>query len=155
MRRDASGAPVARPGRRTPVRRPGGAPLTTSADGERASATAELLLVLPATLLLFGLGVQLALYGLASAAVDDAVAHAGAALRAEHGSPAAAEEGLRLELGAIAGRLVSHTSVAVAELPGAVDSISASGLVPSVLPGFEVRVSATSIGPVAKFRASG
>lgn len=145
-------SPDRRPcGRRSGSRRPSGHP----ARGEGGAAIAELLFVLPAVLVLFGLGVQLALWALAAHALDDAVAAGGAAWRDRGGTAAQATTAVESELAAIAGRLVLRPKVTLRDLGYGEATISASGAVPSVLPGFVVTVSATSTGPVAQFRASG
>lgn len=141
--------------RRGRARPAGAARDDSTAPCDAGSATPEIVIVLPALMLLLLLGVQLALWGLAAHALDDAVAQGGAALRT-NGSSARGATGLVLgELHAIAGGLVLHPVTTTATLPGGTVALSATGTVPSILLGISLRVSATSTGPVQRFRASG
>jgi hypothetical protein len=122
---------------------------------ECGSSTAEIVVILPVLMLLITVGLQFALWALASGALTDSVAQGGAALRADGGTPTAARTAALQELQVLAGGLVVQPAVAVGTLPNSFASLSASGSVPSLLPGQHLIVSAESIGPDQQFRASG
>ncbi|HLN07210.1 MAG TPA: hypothetical protein VK217_13090, partial [Acidimicrobiales bacterium] len=90
-----------------------------------------------------------------SYAVSDSVAEGGAALRAEGGTRLAARDVVLRELAALASGLVLHPNVSVESLGSGIGSLSATGAVPSLLPGVRLLVSATSAAPDQQFRASG
>jgi hypothetical protein len=147
-------------GRRSRDRRPGRPgrprwPRERRARCDSGSSVPELLLVLPAVVLMFTLALQVSLWALAAHALSDAVAQGGAALRAQGGSSAAARTAVERELASIAGGLVNSPSVSISAGPDGQMSLAANGSVPSLLPGFHLRVSATSVGPSEKFRAAG
>ncbi|MGO9333604.1 MAG: TadE/TadG family type IV pilus assembly protein [Acidimicrobiales bacterium] len=123
--------------------------------GDRGSSTPELVVILPLVLLLITLSMQCALWALASHALSDSVAEGGAALRANGGTSTAARTAVIRELQTLANGLVLRPTVSVQSLPDGVDSLSASGVLPSLLPGVGFTVSAQSAGPDQQFRASG
>jgi hypothetical protein len=112
-------------------------------------------IILPALLLLLTVGIQFALWALASHALSDSVAQGGATLRAADGTGAGARSVVLGELSALASGVVLRPTVTVQSLAGDVDSLSASGAVPCLLPGEHLSVSAQSTGPDQRFRASG
>ncbi|MFZ2056851.1 MAG: TadE/TadG family type IV pilus assembly protein [Acidimicrobiales bacterium] len=123
--------------------------------GDRGSGTPELVVILPLLLFLITLSMQFALWALASHALSDAVAQGGAVLRANGGTSTAARTVVTRELRTLANGLVLRPTVSVRSLPDGVDSLSASGALPSLLPGVRLTVSAQSAGPRQQFRASG
>ena len=123
--------------------------------GDRGSSTPELVIIVPVLLLLITVGLQFALWALASHALSDSVAQGGAALRAEGGTSTAARSVVLQELQALASGLVLRPTVSAQTLPDGVASLSATGTVPSLLPGEQLTVSADSTGPEQLFRASG
>ncbi len=127
----------------------------TPGGSERGSSTAEIVVILPVLMLLITVGLQFALWALASSALTDSVAQGGAALRADGGTPTAARTAALKELQVLVGGLVVQPEVAVGTLPNSFAALSASGSVPSLLPGEHLIVSAESIGPDQQFRASG
>lgn len=136
-------------------RRPGGPPAPARPGGaERGSSTPELVLVLPALMLAVTVAVQVVLWALAAHAVQASAATGGDVARGLGGTPAAATAAARAELASIAGGLVDSPAVAVQVLPGEV-SVVVRGTVPSIVPGLHLAVSATSVGPLERFRGSG
>ena len=123
--------------------------------GDRGSSTPELVIILPVLLLLITIGLQFALWALASHALSDSVAQGGAALRAEGGTSTAARSVTLQEIQALASGLVLRPTVSVQFLSDGVASLTASGVVPSLLPDTSLAVSAESTGPEQLFRASG
>jgi nitrogen fixation-related uncharacterized protein len=123
--------------------------------GDVGSSTPELVVILPVLLLLVTVGLQFALWALASHALSDSVAQGGAALRAEDATSAAARTVTLQQLQALASDLVLRPSVSTQTLPDGIASLSASGTVPSLLPDMSLTVSAESTGPEQRFRASG
>jgi len=119
------------------------------------SSTPEIVIVLPVLMLLVTFGLQFALWALASQATSDAVAQGAASLRAENGTATAAQAVVRRELDSLASGLVLHPIVSVGSLPDGAAALSASGFVPSLIPGARLSVSATSAGPDQRFRATG
>ncbi|MGA2805941.1 MAG: TadE family protein [Acidimicrobiales bacterium] len=136
---------------------PGACDRSRKAPGgdERGSSTAEIVVILPVLMLLITVGLQFALWALASSATSDSVAQGGAALRADGGTATAARAVALQELQVLASGLVVQPAVSVGTLPDSFASLSASGSVPSLLPGEHLIVSAESIGPDQQFRASG
>ncbi len=122
---------------------------------DRGSETVEIVILLPALMLLLTVGMQLALWGLAAHAMSLAVAEGGAEARAESGSPKAAISTVTDEISSIAGLLVDHVSVQVTGLPDNFVEVSATADVPTIFPGLTLQVSADSTGPVQAFRPSG
>jgi len=123
--------------------------------GDRGSSTPELVIILPVLLLLITVGLQFALWALASHALSDSVAEGGAALRSEGGTSTAARASTLQELQDIASGLVLSPAVSTQTPSDGVASLYASGTVPSLLPGMSLTVSAESTGPEQRFWASG
>ena len=122
---------------------------------DRGSSTAEIVVILPLLMLLLTVGLQFALWALASNALSDSVAQGGAALRADGGNATAARTAVSQELQALGGGLVLRPAVSVQALPDSFASLSASGALPSLIPGEHLTVSAWSTGPEQLFRADG
>lgn len=122
---------------------------------ETGSSTAELVLVLPALMILVSLAMQLIFWALASHAVQASAATGGDVARMSGATPAQAVAAARAELESIAGGLVTSPAVSVSTLPGGQEVFSVSGTVPSLIPGVRLEVSATSIGPLGRFRGTG
>lgn len=123
--------------------------------GEGGAETIEMILILPALMLLIVVGLQLAMWGLAAHALGLAVAEGGATARAEFGSSSSAEAVVTRDVGSIAGSLVGSLEVHVRAMPDDFVAVSATGSVPSIVPGLDLRVAAVSTGPVQGFRPSG
>jgi nitrogen fixation-related uncharacterized protein len=123
--------------------------------GERGSGTAEIVVVLPVLMLLITVGLQFALWALASGAASDSAAQGGAVLRADGGTATAARTAVLAEFHMLASGLIVQPEVSVGALPDNFASLSVSGSVPSLLPGEHLIVSAASVGPDQQFRASG
>jgi hypothetical protein len=122
---------------------------------DRGAETAEIVVVLPVLMALLVLGLQLAMWGLASHALSLGVAEGGAAARAQLGSPPEATALVKRDVGAIGGSLVGSLKVAIHGLPDDFVAVSATGAVPTIFPGLQFHVSALSTGPVQGFRATG
>lgn len=143
--RSRSGAVFGSPGRSR--RAPG--------RGDDGSATPELVIVLPAMMLLLALSIQLAMFGLAAQALDDAVSFGGAVLRSQSGGSAAARTAVLAELRTIASGVTSDTRVSILAGPSGNLELSASASVTPVFPGLNLVVRSMSSGPSQSFRASG
>jgi len=122
---------------------------------ELGSHTPELVVVLPALFILVALFVQVALWALASHAVQAAASSGGSAARTLGGTPASGIQVARSELSSIAGGLVLSPSVTAAILPGNEEVVSVSGSVTSLFPGLHLTASASSIGPLQRFWGNG
>ncbi len=114
-----------------------------------------MILILPALMLMLVVGLQLAMWGLAAHALSLGVAEGGATARAELEGGSRAIATVERDVGTIAGSLVGSLEVRVQALPDDFVAVSASGSVPSIVPGLHLRVDAVSAGPVEGFRASG
>ncbi len=123
--------------------------------GDRGSSTPELVVILPVLLLLIAVGLQFALWALASHALSDSVAEGGAALRSEGGTSTAARTVTLQDLRDIASGLVLRPAVSAQAHADGVASLYASGTVPSLVPDMSLTVSAESTGPEQRFWASG
>ena len=124
-------------------------------SGEGGSSTPELVVILPVLMLLIAVGLQFALWGLASHVLSDSVAQGGASLRADGGTNSEARVLTLQEIQALASSLVLEPTIITQTSSGGIASLSASGSVPSLLPGEHLRVTADSTGPEQLFRASG
>jgi hypothetical protein len=122
---------------------------------ERGSSAVEIVLVLPALMLMILAGFQFAMYGLASHAVAAAVSEGGAAARATGGGTVAAEKIVGDETRLLAGGLLVDPKISVHEQVGAEMVVAMSAGVPSLIPGVHLVVHSTSAGPAQGFRASG
>lgn len=133
----------------------GGQAARMGRPSDLGSSTPEIVVILPVLMLLVTFGLQFALWALASQATSDAVVQGAAALRAESGTATAARAVVSRELDSLAFGLVLQPMVSVGSLPDGTASLSASGFVPSLIPGARLSVSATSAGPDQRFRATG
>jgi Flp pilus assembly protein TadG len=133
---------------------PDGGSATPGRD-DRGSSTVEIVVILPLLMLLLTVGLQFALWALASNALSDSVGQGGAALRADGGNATAARTTVSQELQALASGLVLRPTVSVQALPDSFASLSVSGALPSLIPGEHLTVSASSTGPEQQFRADG
>ncbi len=124
------------------------------AAGDDGSATAELLLVLPAIMVTVAAALQLAFYGLAAHALALAVAEGGAAARAGTARPAALSL-VREDVARLAGGILVNLDVKVGDAGSGSVTVSARASVVSLLPGFHISVASSSTGPSQVFRASG
>jgi hypothetical protein len=122
---------------------------------DAGSETVEIVVVLPALLLLVVFAMQVAMWALAAHAVALGAAEGGAEARSALGSRAAAVATVRSDIESIAGPIVGVPDVHVNDLPDDFVEISVTGQVPSVVPGVHLTVFARSAGPVQEFRASG
>jgi len=123
------------------------------AGNDSGSAVAEIVIVLPTVILGLALFFQVAMWGLSDHALSAAVAEAGAAARAEYQGPSDATQVARSEISSLAAALVAHPVISVTLQPGGFVEVAAHASVPSIVPGLDPTVSATSIGPLQKFRA--
>lgn len=124
-------------------------------SGDGGSATAELLLVFPAVMVMVAVALQLAFYGLAAHALALAVAEGGATARAVTGSPAAAMSLVREDVDRLAGGILGSLDVKVGDAGAGSVTVSARASVVSLLPGLHISVESSSTGPSQVFRASG
>ncbi|MGH9293031.1 MAG: hypothetical protein ACRD0B_03525 [Acidimicrobiales bacterium] len=110
---------------------------------------------MPTVMLMFAFAMQLALWGLGSHALSAAVAEAGAAATAVNASTSQAAALVAEDARNFGGGfLVDPRITAQGESNGFV-AIQASAEVPSLVPGLDLVVRATSDGPAQLFRASG
>ena len=126
-----------------------------SGGREAGSSTAELVLVLPALMILISLAMQLVFWALASHAVQASAATGGDVARMSGATPAQAVAAARSELASIAGGLVTSPVLRVTSIAGGEEVFTVSGTVPSLIPGVRLVVTATSVGPFDMFRGSG
>lgn len=130
-------------------------PRTRRRGADAGSSSAELVLVIPALMLVIALVMQLILWALAAHAVQASAATAGDVARGLGGTSAGAVAAARAELASVAGGLVDSPQVVASAASGGVSVVVVSGTVPSLIPGVHLLVSATSVGPFAQFRGSG
>jgi hypothetical protein len=122
---------------------------------DRGSSPAELVLVVPALMILIALAMQVVFWALASHAVQASAATGGDVARMSGATEAQALAAARTELSSIAGGLVLSPTVSATTIAGGDEVFSVSGSVPTLIPGVHLRVTATSIGPLELFRGSG
>lgn len=127
----------------------------TPTPNDTGSAAVEDVLVVPAAMILFLTAMQFALYGLAAHAVSMAVAEGGAAARSANGGVVAATSLVTADSTALAGGLLISPAVSVREESGSQMVVDMSAQVLSIIPGVHLTVSATSVGPIQQFRATG
>jgi hypothetical protein len=121
----------------------------------RDAGTAELVVVLPALMILLALVLQFVFFVLASHTVEAAAATGGDVARAYGSTPAAGVAAADRELQAIGGRFVLSPKVNATELSGGEEVVTVEAGVISLLPGINLDVHASSIGPLSQFRAGG
>lgn len=122
---------------------------------ERGSGTVEMVIVLPALMILLLLVVQYALWAHANALVQSAAAEGDQAARAVGGTPAAGVVAAQGFLRATGAKLVVGPTVTANVQAGGMARVDVSAQVETILPGIHIGVSATSIGPIQEFRSSG
>ncbi len=122
---------------------------------ELGSATAELVVILPALFIVLTLLVQVIFWALASHAVQSAAETGGEVARAVGGTGPAGVAAAQSQVDATAGGMLHGVIVTSQELVGGQEQISVFGYVTSLLPGVSLHVSASSIGPTQGFRGSG
>jgi hypothetical protein len=127
----------------------------SAAGSESGSSAAELVLILPALMLLVAMALQLAVWALAAHAVEAAAATAGDVARSLGATPSEAVGAGQGELTSISAGLVEAPNVRASTIPGDVSVVVVSGVVPSLIPGLHLTVSATSVGYLGEFRGSG
>jgi hypothetical protein len=119
---------------------------------ESGSASAEAVLVLPALMVLFVVGLQFALYGLAEHAAALAVEEGAASVRALGGGPRTGRALALADVHSIAGAMLLHPRVAVVPGPDGTEEVRLIASVPALLPGLHLTVHAVSTGPAEEFR---
>lgn len=113
-----------------------------------------MVLVVPVVMVLFLLAVQLALWAHAAQVTQLAASEGDRVARSVGGGPTAGAAAARAVVRG-AGSDLSESSVAVAVLPGDAEQLEVRGHATSILPGLSFPVSATVVGPIQEFRASG
>lgn len=106
-------------------------------------------------MVLFALAMQLAFWGLGAHALEAAVAEGGVTARAEAGSASQALALVQRDAKSFGGAFLVRPQVTAQGGPDDFVSISARAAVPSIVPGLDLAVEATSYGPRQQFRASG
>ncbi|MBD0741664.1 TadE/TadG family type IV pilus assembly protein [Streptomyces sp. CBMA152] len=122
--------------------------------GDRGAASTQLVLVVPALLLLALLVVQFALVWHARHIAQYAAQRALAAARTEHGTQADGQVQARHSLAALGGRILTSPSVAV-ERTAAQTTARVTGTVMAVIPGLTLHASGTASGPTERLTAVG
>lgn len=126
---------------------------TRNAHEEGASAL-EFVLTMPLLLLGLMISVQFALVAHAQNAAQAAAEEGAARARAYNGSVSAGESRADKYLTRLAGTMFSSHSVA-GNRTGTTASVTVSGAVKTMVPGFNIHVSRTSTGPVERFVKEG
>ncbi len=133
-------------------RSPSGNDRTWWDDG---SAVVEAVLVIPVAMLLLMMVVQLALWAHAAQVVQLAASEGDQVARTTGGNVAAGEARAASVLSASGSVVISATSAVVSIGSDAQATIKVTGRAEAVLPWLVLPVTATQIGPVQGFRASG
>ncbi|MHB1986929.1 MAG: hypothetical protein ACYCSF_02930 [Acidimicrobiales bacterium] len=110
---------------------------------------------MPAAMVLLLIGMQFALYGLASHAASLVVAEGGAVARSSGGSLAAASRLLNQETASLGAGLLTDPHVEAYEAPNSMMVLEMTAGVPSIIPGIHLSVRAKSEGPAQQFRPTG
>ena len=114
----------------------------------------EVVIVLPAIMLVILLGVQVAMWAVAEEVVQAAAATGSEIGAGVGGSPAAGASAVQSYLSAHGGKLISNPSIRINSASGFIDvRVSASAL--QIIPLFHLGVSAVRVAPLQKFRSSG
>jgi Flp pilus assembly protein TadG len=117
--------------------------------GDRGAVTTQLVMVVPALLLMALLVVQFALVWHARHIAQYAAQRALAAARVEHGSAADGRAQARRSLAALGGRVLTRPSVAVERNPTQT-TVRVRGTVIRVVPGLTLHASGTASGPTER-----
>ncbi|MCC9738525.1 TadE/TadG family type IV pilus assembly protein [Streptomyces sp. MNU89] len=123
--------------------------LRPSPGGDRGAASTQLVLVVPALLLLALLAVQFALAWHARHIAQYAAQRALAAARVEDGSAADGRTQARRSLTALGSRVLTAPSVTV-DRTTARTTVRVDGAVLAVVPGLNLRASGTASGPTER-----
>ncbi|MBQ0985880.1 pilus assembly protein [Streptomyces sp. F63] len=123
--------------------------LRPSPGGDRGAASTQLVLVVPALLLLALLAVQFALAWHARHIAQYAAQRALAAARVEDGSAADGRTQARRSLTALGSRVLTAPSVTV-DRTTARTTVRVDGAVLAVVPGLDLRASGTASGPTER-----
>ncbi|KNE82420.1 MULTISPECIES: TadE/TadG family type IV pilus assembly protein [Streptomyces] len=123
--------------------------LRPSPGGDRGAASTQLVLVVPALLLLALLAVQFALAWHARHIAQYAAQRALAAARVEDGSAADGRTQARRSLTALGSRVLTAPSVTV-DRTTARTTVRVDGSVLAVVPGLDLRASGTASGPTER-----
>ncbi|MFI1956001.1 TadE/TadG family type IV pilus assembly protein [Streptomyces xinghaiensis] len=126
--------------------------LRPSPGGDRGAASTQLVLVVPALLLLALLAVQFALAWHARHIAQYAAQRALAAARVEDGSAADGRTQARRSLTALGSRVLTAPSVTV-DRTTARTTVRVDGAVLAVVPGLDLRASGTASGPTERITA--
>ena len=121
---------------------------------QMGSTIVEVVIMLPAIMLVILLGVQVALWAVAEEVVQAAAATGSQIGAGAGGSPAAGASAVQSYLSAHGGKLISNPSIRIDSASGFIDvRVSASAL--QIIPLFHLGVSAVRVAPLQKFRSSG
>ncbi len=124
--------------------------LRPARDG--GSVAAETVLVLPALMLLMVVGMQFAVFGLASHAAALAAQEGGAVARAAGGGTAMGRRTALHDITEIAAGVLVRPRVTFVTGPDGEVELQLSARVPTLVPGLHLSVEATSTGPAQAFR---
>lgn len=119
---------------------------------DSGSVVAETVIILPALMVLLLVGMQFAVYALAGHAAELAVQEGGAAVRASLGGSVMGRQLALSDVRAIAAGLLDRPHVSILPGPNGTEELRLTAAVPTVLPGLDLHVSATSAGPRQEFR---
>jgi Flp pilus assembly protein TadG len=136
--KSAPGAPLRRHGRGVRTRDEAG---TTAAQG---------VLIFPALLLIIMLVFQFALYFHARAVVEAAAQDGAAAMRRADGTTAGGREAADATLASLSPDLLNNRTVVV-DRTATTATVSVSGRVVALVPGFKLFVNETAAGPVERY----
>ena len=120
--------------------------------GESGAATAEMVLVTPAMLLLLMLIVQVGLWFHASHVATAAAQEGARAARLENGTEAAGQQEAEAFLDALGREIIVDRGV-TASRSADTARVEVKGYAVSVVPGLRLPIDASSEGPVERFRA--
>lgn len=120
--------------------------------GEEGSATTQLVIAMPALLIMLMLVVQIGLWFHASHIVHAAAQEGARAARVEAGTPATGQARAHDLLAGLGSDLVLDPAVTVTR-DGDAARVEITATTASVVPGFRLPLHATSEGPIEEFRA--
>lgn len=116
---------------------------------DRGTASTQLVLIVPALMLLALVVVQFALAWHARHIAQYTAQRALAAARIEHGTPADGQAQARRSLAALGGRILTRPNITV-DRTTAQTTVHITGTVMAVVPGLTLHASATASGPTER-----
>jgi Flp pilus assembly protein TadG len=119
--------------------------------GDRGSAATEVVLITPALLFLILIVIQFGLWYHAQHVAQAAADEGARAAKVEEGSAAGGIERANAFLDQTASNLIENRNVA-GDRTAETATVTVSGQVAAVIPGFSLTVKATATGPVERFR---